>query len=66
MDGTTLYEQICERWPHMQGRMLFMTGDLEGERTNRRLSQGDLRFLEKPFDTTALLDAIRAAIDAHA
>ena len=49
MDGAALYEQICERWPAMERRVIFITGDLEGERTNRRLARGDVRFLEKPF-----------------
>ena len=65
MDGATLYDQICDRWPHMEVRILFVTGDVEGERTSRRLAQGDVRFLEKPFDTSALLGAIRAAINAQ-
>ncbi|MFA7248748.1 MAG: hybrid sensor histidine kinase/response regulator [Dehalococcoidia bacterium] len=65
MDGATLYEHICDRWPEMQNRVLFMTGDIEGERTSRRLARGDVRFLEKPFDTNALLVAIRAALDAQ-
>ena len=65
MNGGTLYEHICDRWPQMEGRILFITGDLEGERTGRRLARGDVRFLEKPFDTNALLGAIRAALDAQ-
>ena len=65
MDGATLYEHICDRWPAMQRRMIFITGDIEGERTGRRLARGDVRFLEKPFDTQALIGAIRAALDAQ-
>lgn len=63
MDGATLYDHICERWPQMQHRVIFVTGDIDGERTGRRLARGDLRFLEKPFDTNALISAIRAALD---
>ena len=44
---------------------LIITGDLEGERTSRRLARGDVRFLEKPFDTHALLRAIREALDVR-
>lgn len=65
MDGAALYEQICDRWPDMEGRILVVTGDIEGERTSRRLARGDVRFLEKPFDTSALLNAIRDALLAH-
>ena len=50
MDGALLYEQICDRWPFMEGRIVFITGDVEGERTSRRLARGDVRYLEKPFD----------------
>ena len=65
MDGAEMYEQICDRWPEMEGRLLFVTGDLEGERTSHRLARGDVRYLQKPFDTNALLSAIRAALDAQ-
>ena len=66
MDGATLYDQICERWPHMDHRVVFITGDVEGERTSRRLARGDVRYLEKPFDTNALLGTVRSTLDAHA
>lgn len=62
-DGATLYEQVRARWPRMEGRVLFVTGDIEAARAGRRLARGDVRFLEKPFDTNALLAAIRAALD---
>ena len=65
MDGAALYEQICERWPAMERRVIFITGDLEGERTNRRLARGDVRFLEKPFDTTALLSTISTVLSTE-
>ena len=64
MDGAALYGRIGERWPSLQRRMLFITGDIEGERTGRRLARGDVRYLEKPFDTGALLRAVRDALDA--
>ena len=62
MDGAALYEHICDRWPSMEGRVLFVTGDIEGARTSRRLARGDVRFLEKPFDTSALVGATRTAL----
>ena len=64
MDGPTLYTRIGERWPELQPHMLFITGDIEGERTGRLLARGDLRYLEKPFDTGALLRAVRETLDA--
>jgi DNA-binding response OmpR family regulator len=66
MDGATMYEQMCDRWPRMESRIVFITGDVEGERTSRRLARGDVRYLEKPFDTSALLRRIRSVLDAHA
>ena len=65
MDGATLYDQICERWPQMDHLVVFITGDVEGERTSRRLARGDVRYLEKPFDTNALLGTVRAALEAR-
>ncbi|MSQ42441.1 MAG: hybrid sensor histidine kinase/response regulator [Dehalococcoidia bacterium] len=63
LDGAARYERIGERWPLLQQHMLFITGDAEGERTNRRLARGDIRYLEKPFDTSALLRAVRDVAD---
>ncbi|MEI7951130.1 MAG: hybrid sensor histidine kinase/response regulator, partial [Synechococcaceae cyanobacterium ELA182] len=36
MDGAELYEHICDRWPSMERRVLFVTGDIDGARTSRR------------------------------
>ncbi len=64
MDGTELHARVCARWPQLQRRMIFVTGDIDGERTGRRLAQGDVRYLEKPFETAALLRTIREVLDA--
>ncbi|MEX2446844.1 MAG: ATP-binding protein [Dehalococcoidia bacterium] len=63
MDGGALYDHVREHWPHLLPRLLFVTGDVDGERTSRRLSRSDVRYLEKPFDTRALLRAIRSRLD---
>ena len=64
MDGATLYEEISDRWPEMHDRIVFITGDIDGERTSRRLARGDVRFLEKPFDMSELLSTIRTVLTA--
>ena len=64
VDGPALHAQIGERWPQLLRRMIFVTGDIEGSRTGQRLARGDVRYLEKPFDTAALLRTIREVLDA--
>ena len=63
MDGVELYARIGERWPAMQRRMLFITGDMAGERTVQLLQESHVPYLEKPFQMGELLHAVRAVLD---
>lgn len=59
MDGATLYGEIQRRWPELEHRVLFVTGDIEGEPNSRALDADTIRYLEKPFTTRQLLKAVK-------
>lgn len=59
LSGAEMYRQIKERWPALADRVLFVTGDIEGERDGGSLDRGRIHYLEKPFTTQQLLTAIR-------
>ena len=59
MDGATLYRQIVERWPDLEQRVLFVTGDIEGEPNAESLDSASVCYLEKPFTTRQLVAAVR-------
>jgi signal transduction histidine kinase/ActR/RegA family two-component response regulator len=62
MDGATLYYEILDRWPHLEDRVLFVTGDIEGEPGRTRLDPTAVHYLEKPFTMTQLFGAIEALL----
>lgn len=66
LDGEGLHEQVQERWPHLQRRLLFISGDIEADRFAARLREHDVRYLEKPFSAARLLATVREVLDAAA
>ncbi len=64
MDGSALWREVSEKWPHLSQRLLFVTGD--------SLSQGAAEFFEqaacptliKPFTKSELLSAIQRLLSA--
>ncbi len=59
LDGRQLYDEIAERWPEMVTRIIFLTGDLVGPRTQTFLSRVQRPVLEKPFQIEELLRVLR-------
>jgi signal transduction histidine kinase/CheY-like chemotaxis protein len=59
ISGAEMYHQIEKRWPALAERVLFVTGDIEGERDGGTLDRERIHYLEKPFTTQQLLAAIR-------
>ncbi|MEQ8354763.1 MAG: PAS-domain containing protein [Kiloniellaceae bacterium] len=49
MDGPGLYEALKRTKPHLVERMIFATGDLLNEKTDRFLKTSGRPFVEKPF-----------------
>ncbi|MHB1318235.1 MAG: hybrid sensor histidine kinase/response regulator, partial [Anaerolineae bacterium] len=58
MGGARLYEEIVRGFPHLAGRMLFITGDSIGSGTHQFLTENNLPYLMKPFSLAELRDAI--------
>ena len=62
MDGATLYRRVVEQWPDLEQRVLFVTGDIEGEPNAESLDSTSVRYLEKPFTTRQLVAAVRESL----
>ena len=50
MSGDKLYHAIGERFPHLQERMIFVTGDTVSPNSRRFLDETGARWLSKPFN----------------
>ncbi|MBI4916259.1 MAG: PAS domain S-box protein [Acidobacteria bacterium] len=64
IDGAGLAAGLCDRWPHM--KTVLMSGYTEDEAVRRGVGDGNVCFLQKPFDLTALARALRAALEVTA
>jgi PAS domain S-box-containing protein len=66
--GTEIAEDLQARWPTM--RVVVMSGYARDGLVSIETKLGDLNFLQKPFSTHALAEAVRSALDessgAHA
>jgi CheY-like chemotaxis protein len=58
MDGKALTEAIRQRRPELARRILFVTGDLLDDETERFLRERGYPWMEKPFDSQELRNAI--------
>jgi len=54
MDGKQLYRYIQGRYPHLSGRVIFITGDVINRETQSFLEQTGQPFLLKPFSPDEL------------
>jgi two-component system NtrC family sensor kinase len=50
MNGEKLHAAIGERYPHLQDRIIFVTGDTVSPSSRNFLEQSGARWLNKPFD----------------
>ncbi len=57
MDGIEFFTKMADARPHLAGRVIFMTGDIESEKTAEFLRLTGCRYLAKPFAISELLDA---------
>ena len=60
ISGPQLVAGLQERWPSM--RIILMSGYTEDEAIRRGIGEGNVRFLQKPFDMTRLACEIRAVL----
>jgi two-component system, cell cycle sensor histidine kinase and response regulator CckA len=58
--GTDLAVRLSERWPAM--KVVLMSGYAEDEAVRERISQGKVRFIQKPFGMTVLARAVSDAL----
>ena len=54
MGGERLHAAIVEQYPHLQERMIFVTGDTVSPASRRFLEQSGARWLSKPFNIATL------------
>jgi PAS domain S-box-containing protein len=62
MDGREVYRGILKRWPYLEGRVIFITGDMSDTTTHRFLHENKLPFVSKPFEKPALISRINAVL----
>lgn len=61
MRGDAFYYAASARQPWLASRALFLTGDIT-EQAEEVIAQTGCRFMRKPFDMHAMIDAVRAMI----
>ncbi|TAM49944.1 MAG: PAS domain S-box protein [Acidobacteria bacterium] len=59
--GPQLAQGLRDRWPEL--RVILMSGYTEDEAVRRGVSQGKVRFLQKPFDMATLAREVRVTLD---
>jgi len=64
IDGAALAAGLRDRWPGI--KVVLMSGYTEDEAVRRGVNEGEVRFLQKPFDMLTLARALRAALDTSA
>jgi two-component system response regulator FixJ len=62
LDGAELLRQLSERAPHLP--VIVMTGHGDVAAAARVAAAGAFDFIEKPFQDTAILQAVRAALES--
>jgi two-component system NtrC family sensor kinase len=54
MTGEELHAAICQHHPHLQNRIIFVTGDTVSPASRRFLEQSGVRWLTKPFEISEI------------
>jgi two-component system NtrC family sensor kinase len=54
MSGEKLFAVISERYPHLQERIVFVTGDTVSPASRRFLDESGTGWLSKPFDISSI------------
>jgi len=54
MSGEKLHAAISERYPHLQERIIFVTGDTVSPSSRNFLEKSGARWLNKPFDISEI------------
>ena len=59
MSGEKLFAVIGERYPHLQDRIVFVTGDTVSPASRRFLDQTGTGWLSKPFDISSIEQLVK-------
>ena len=62
MNGIELYPKILARRPELEGRVIFITGDLGDTETSRFLADTDVQTLTKPLEIREVVRVVDAAL----
>ncbi len=62
VSGVELYDEVCEKRPELEPRILFITGGAFTDRTRAFCEEHFDRLIEKPFESKVLRDRLRAAL----
>jgi len=62
MNGIELYPKILARRPELEGRVIFITGDLGDTETARFLADTDVQTLTKPLEIREVVRVVDAAL----
>ncbi|HEU4371331.1 MAG TPA: MASE4 domain-containing protein [Methylomirabilota bacterium] len=65
MDGLELYREIERRFPALQRRIVFVTGDVLDAEKRRFLESTGAPFLTKPFDLRDVRNVVRRQLVIH-
>ena len=61
LSGPAVVDELHRRWPAM--RVVLMSGYAEDEAIRRSVADGEVAFLQKPFDAATLAEAVRRALE---
>ena len=58
MNGIELYSKLLQRRPELEGRVIFITGDLGNREVTRLLAETGARVLTKPLDVRGIVKIV--------
>jgi DNA-binding response OmpR family regulator len=64
MSGLALYLAIVHRWPRLEGRIAFMSGDADAPDVRSWLARGRYTMFRKPFSFRQIVDWLAVAVRA--
>jgi DNA-binding response OmpR family regulator len=64
MSGPALYLAIVHRWPRLEGRIAFMTGDADAADVRSWLERGRYTIFRKPFSFRQIADWLALVLRA--
>ncbi len=63
MSGKELYNQLLSRYPH--SKAIFVSGYTENAIAHHGILDGEVNFIQKPFEILKLLESVRRVLDSE-